>query len=97
MRSPALIYALIEFAKEKHKTQDLSTLARGSVFISQIFLKRTYGVTFDELKQYYKYEAPYIISGADIEKATNTGISVEQSDKAAKVINSLLQENEKSV
>ena len=73
MNSPALMHALIEYAKERNGTSDLTDIRRTNIFMSNSTLKRLYGVTSDELKARYPYEVQehdqdYIISGKDLGK-----------------------------
>ena len=53
MMSPSLMYALIEYAKERHKTTDLSDITRTNIFMPNSTLKHLYGVTHEEIKEKY--------------------------------------------
>lgn len=57
MNSVNLNYALIQYAKERHHTSDLSNINRSNIFMANSTLKRVYGVSHDEIKAKY----PYII------------------------------------
>ena len=62
MRSIDLMYALIEYAKERHKTDDLSNINRNNIFVANTTLKRLYDTTGDELKKRFPY---YIVENND--------------------------------
>ena len=100
MRSANLIYALIQFAKERYKTDDLSGINRNSIFIGNSILKRLYNTTYEEIKMRFPYEletneenCPYFISAVDIGKATFDATTVE-CDLAQKNLNGLVQKKE---
>lgn len=101
MRSPHLMYALIKFAKERHKTEDLSNVNKSNIFMPNSILKRLYGVTYEKIKERYQYQpleveedVPYSVTGTDLGKATYDNVSVEQSDEAALVVQQLKSRGE---
>lgn len=49
------MYALIEFAKYRHHTSDLSDINRSNIFIGNSVLKRLYKVTLDDIRNQYPY------------------------------------------
>ena len=100
MRSVGLMYALIQYAKERHKTNDLSNITRSNIFMSNTALKRLYGVTYDELKERFPYgerteeDVSYIIGGEDIGKATYDA-GVKEADQAFRTVSQLTNEKTK--
>ena len=100
MRSPQLIYALIQFAKERHGTNDLTGVNRNNIFMPNATIKRLYGTDYDEIKSKYPYvvesvEEPYFsINGQDIGKKT-FDVETSKCDKAYEVLNNLIKENKK--
>lgn len=100
MRSVGLMYALIQYAKERHKTNDLSNIKRSNIFMSNTALKRLYGVTYDELKERFPYgerteeDVSYIIGGEDIGKATYDA-GVKEADQAFRTVSQLTNEKTK--
>ena len=59
--SPETMYALISFAKERHKTADLSGVSRSNIFMSNSSLKRVYGVTYEDIKKRYPLPSEMVI------------------------------------
>lgn len=101
MRSPHLMHALIQFAKERHQTEDLSNVNKSNIFMANSTLKRLYRVTYEEIKERYQYQpleveedVPYSITGTDLGKATYDNVSVEQSDEAALIVQQLKSRGE---
>ncbi len=93
MVSPSLMHALIEYAKERYSTSDLSDIKLNSIFVANSTLKRAYGITADELKERYPYEVQepdlgYVISGEDLGK---TKTSLPAIMEASKVINTVVK------
>lgn len=93
MRSINLMYALIQYAKQRHGTTDLSNVGRSNIFMSNGSLKRVYGVTYDKLKELFPYEenrdeedVKYNINGQDIVKATAGGVDVAKADEAFDIV-----------
>ena len=75
MDSEGLIYALIQFAKERKRTDDLTTTRYEDIFMKSAVLHRKYGETFETLKAKYPYpkkeqDAEYIITGEEIGKVS---------------------------
>lgn len=100
MRSVGLMYSLIQYAKERHKTNDLSNITRSNIFMANTALKRLYGVTYDELKERFPYgdrteeDISYVIGGEDIGKATYD-VRVEEADQAFRIVSQLTNEKQK--
>ena len=74
-KSINLIYGLIEFAKERYKTDNLDKINRGDIFLPSPALKRLYGMTVDDIKKRFAYKETtkekaqeYIILAKDFEK-----------------------------
>lgn len=102
MNSPALMYSLIQYAKERHKTDDLSNVTRTNIFLTNSAMKRLYGKNYEEIKQKYPYkkqynekDVEYTINGQDVGKATYNNIEVEKSDEAHTIIEGLTKEKQK--
>lgn len=98
MQSANLMYALIQYAKERHKTSDLSDVNRNNIFMSNSTIKRVYGETHEGLKKRFPYENArvddmnYTVSGEDIGRATYEYVNVIQSDKAFRVVDEMIKE-----
>lgn len=97
MQSVNLMYALIQYAKERHHISDLSDVNRSNIFMSNSVIKRLYGETYEELKKRFPYNArvddmTYMVSGEDIGRATYKDVSVTQSAKASRVVDEMLRE-----
>lgn len=105
MRSVDLMYALIQYAKERHKTNDLSNINRSNIFMANPTLKRLYGTTGDELKKRFPYDIvenndsvhnnyvdddlPYVISG-DLLGQIKPNIS--KLDEAKKILSEAIRD-----
>jgi len=50
MDSPELMHALIEFAKERHKTTNLDNINRNNIFLASRTIKRLYHTDYNEIK-----------------------------------------------
>ena len=101
MRSKNLMYALIQYAKERHHTSDLRGINRNNIFMPNSTLKRLYGVSYDDIKAKYPYiedteqDIAYTIQPDEIGKATyDTRI---KSDEASKVLNEAIHKHEKGI
>lgn len=57
MNSEELLYALIEFAKKRYHVSDLSRINGDSIFVSNATLKKSYGVSFEEIKKMFPYKS----------------------------------------
>lgn len=97
MKSVGLMYALIQFAKERHHTNDLTDINQSNIFMANSALKRLYGVTYEEIKNRFPYDTAkeekdiqYSITGEDIGRATYKSVSVEQADEASKELKQLI-------
>ena len=67
------MYALIQFAKERSKTGDLTGERAEDIFLKSTVLHRKYGETYATLKARYPYpkkeqDEDYIITGEEIGK-----------------------------
>jgi len=99
MRSVNLMYALIQYAKERHNTSDLSDINRSNIFMTNSVAKRAYRTNYEELKKRYPYyeaaideeDVEYIVTGQDIGKATYREVSVTQAEEASKVVEEILK------
>jgi len=97
MQSANLMYALIQYAKERHKTNDLSDVNRNNIFMANSSIKRIYGENYEELKKRFPYanekvaDMIYRINGEDIGRATYKKVSVTQADDAYKVVEEMLK------
>lgn len=101
MRSPALMYALIQYAKERHKTADLSDITRSNIFQTNSGLERLYGTTYDEIKERYPFphwtkedDIEYSVDGQDLGMAgysANIGLV----DKASELVSGLVLDKAK--
>jgi hypothetical protein len=104
MLSSSLMYALIEYAKERHQTDDLSSVTRSNIFMAGSTLMRIGKCTFKELKKRFPYKVsseneediPYAITGEDLGKATYKDIDLQEINKASKIIQQLINEKERS-
>ena len=99
MKSVGLMYALIQFAKERHHTNDLTDINQSNIFMANSALKRLYGVTYEEIKNRFPYDTAkeekdiqYSITGEDIGRATYKSVSVEQADEASKELKQLISQ-----
>jgi len=101
MQSVELMYALIQYAKERHHTTDLTNINRSNIFMNSSSLKRLYGVSYDDIKARYPYiaedektqNAKHIIHPIEIGIATFDARS--KSEEASRVLNEAIQNNEK--
>ena len=85
--SVSVMYALIEFAKQRHKTDTLIGIIPTSIFLSNSTLKRLYSTTLDELKERFPYEAAYTINGEEIGRVASDGnVGVKESDAASRAL-----------
>lgn len=57
MQSVNLMYALIQYAKERHKTSDLSDVNRNNIFMANSTIKRVYGATYGNISVIQSDEA----------------------------------------
>ena len=99
MKSVGLMYALIQFAKERHHTNDLTDINQSNIFMANSALKRLYGVTYEEIKNRFPYDTAkeekdiqYSITGEDIGRATYKSVSVEQADEASKELKQFISQ-----
>lgn len=74
MKSVALMYALIEYAKERHHTRDLTNIVESNIFLTNNHLKRLYDVSYEDIKKRFPYKQEkeqeqdtiYTVTGEDI-------------------------------
>jgi len=101
MQSVALIYALIQHAKERHHTTDLTNISRNNIFMANNALKRTYGVTYEQIKAKYPYIAEDEKSQFTKHTIHSTEIGIAtfdarlKSEEASRVLNEAIRNNEK--
>lgn len=53
MNSPQLLYAQIQYAKDRNHITDLSNINRNNIFMAGSTMLRLYGITLDEIKERY--------------------------------------------
>ena len=74
MQSINLMYALIQYAKERHHVSSLRNINRNNIFMPNSVLKRLYGLSYDEIKAKYPYikeqDITYTIHPDEIGRAT---------------------------
>ncbi len=100
MMSVNLMYALIQYAKERHQTSDLSKINRNNIFMSNNTLKRLYKISHSEIKDRFPYgdkeqEAEYTISAEDIGRATYNARN--KSAEANNILESIVQDKLKGL
>ena len=94
MQSVNLMYALIQHAKERHHTTDLTNVNRNNIFIANNSLQRLYGVSYDDIKAKYPYiEEKHVIYPTEIGIATFDARS--KSEEASRVLNEAIKSSEK--
>ena len=93
------MYALIQYAKERHHTSNLENVNRNNIFLPNSSLKRIYGISYEELKAKFPYIADeekdieYTISPDVIGKATYS--ARKKSEEAENVLKQAIRNNEK--
>lgn len=104
MNSVSLMYALIQYAKERHKTEDLSDVVRSNIFMANSTLKRFYGLSYEELKERFPYEQsipekdiPYTITGQEIGELACYDVDIQKAQEADKIINHLVNQKNMEV
>ncbi len=101
MRSENLMYALIQYAKERHHTLDLTNINRNNIFMGNNTLKRFYKTSYDEIKARFPYgnkkenDKECSISAEEIGKATYKARA--KSNEASKVLSNAIEEQEKGL
>ena len=101
MRSESLMYALIQYAKERHNTSDLTNVNRSNIFMGNNTMKRFYKTSYDEIKQKFPHNArdekdsEYTIYGEDLGKATYRARG--KSNEASKVLSDAIKKQEKGL
>lgn len=101
MRSESLMYALIQYAKDRHNTSDLTNVNRSNIFMGNNTMKRFYKTSYDEIKQKFPYNAKeekdreYTISVEEIGKATYRARN--KSNEASKVLSNAIEKQEKGL
>jgi len=99
MNSLNLMYALIQAAKERHKTSDLSNVNRNNIFLANSTLKKLYKLTYEEIKAKYPYveedeqDIIYTIQPNEIGRATYGARS--KSEEAQKALEEAIKNREK--
>ena len=99
MYSVDLMYALIQFSKERYHTSDFSDIDGNRIFKQNSALKQLYGVSYDEIKAKYPYiieeqqDVKFNASPDEIAKATYR--SRDKSKEAEDVLKQALQTKEK--
>ena len=100
MLSVKLMYALIQYAKERNHTSDLSGVKLSNIFMANSRIKRLYGSSYDKIKTRY----PYKEKGKEIKNTTTSknialialkGIEKEGIEKAGEADDILKQALEK--
>ena len=101
MISVNLMYALINFAKERYKTSDLSNISSNNIFIGNSILKKRYGVSSKEIQDKYNYkieekqDKEFTVSIEEIAEATNGHKA--KSEEAEKVLKEAMYIKEKGI
>lgn len=94
MNSIQLMYAQIQFAKERHHVDNLDNVSISNIFVSGATLIRCYNTTKEEIKKRFPYpqeeleevDEQLVISGQDIGRATYRDVQREHLDEAEKVL-----------
>lgn len=97
------MYALINFAKERHKTADLSDVNRSNIFMSNSSLKRVYGVTYEDIKNRYPLPSQMVIQDGKKKYSVGTkelgkvgsSVSSTMREKASVVLGEMALDNYK--
>ncbi len=95
MKSENLMYALIQYAKERHNTSDLTNINRYNIFMGNNTLKRYYKTSYDEIKARFPYgnksekDSEYTISAEEIGKATYKDRS--KSNEASRILSNVIE------
>lgn len=101
MQSINLMYALIQYAKERHHVSNLSDININNIFMPNSTLKRLYRLSYDEIKAKYPYieedeqDIPYTIHPDEIGKATYS--ARKKSNEASDVLNEAIKNHEKGI
>lgn len=101
MQSINLMYALIQYAKERHHVSDLRGINRNNIFMANSILKRLYGVSYDEIKAKYPYieeqeqDITYTIHPDEIGRATYDARN--KSNEASNILNEAINDHEKGI
>ena len=102
MQSLNLMYALIQYAKERHHVSDLRNINRNNIFMANSTLKRLYGLSYDEIKAKYPYlleeqeqDIVYTIHPDEIGRATYG--ARKKSNEANNVLNEVINNHEKGL
>lgn len=101
MQSLNLMYALIQYAKERYHVSNLRNINRNNIFLPNSTLKRLYGVSFDEIKGKYLYigeqeqDIAYTIHPDEIGRLTYG--SRKKSNEASNVLNEAINNHEKGL
>ena len=99
MLSVNLMHSLIEFAKERTHTDDLSKISPKSIFMANSICERVYGVSHKELQERFPYKEDneetldYEISPNEIGKSTYK--SRDKAAEARKVLSQAIQKSER--
>lgn len=99
MLSVNLMHSLIEFAKERTHTDDLSKISPKSIFMANSICERVYGVSHKELLERFPYKEDneetldYEISPNEIGKSTYK--SRDKAAEARKVLSQAIQKSER--
>ena len=101
MQSINLMYALIQYAKERHHVSDLRNINRNNIFMANSTLKRLYGLSYDEIKTKYQYieeqeqDIAYTIHPDEIGRATYG--ARKKSNEASNVLSEAINNHEKGI
>ncbi len=95
MISPQLMYALIKYAKERYKIDNLSGIEPRNIFMSNSTIKKRYGITHEEIKEIFPYDemkgnVKCIINAQTIGQALFNS-EVEMCDNMQKVLNNIME------
>ncbi len=98
IKSTNLIYALIEFAKERYKTDDLTKIDLKNIFLPNVSLKRLYGTSPNELKERFPYgdlkevDYNYVISNKNLNSIID--FSIDDTIKMGEILKQILNNEE---
>lgn len=101
MQSINLMYALIQYAKERHNVSNLRNINRNNIFMSNSSLKRLYGLSYDDIKDKYPYieeqeqDIAYTIHPDEIGNATYS--ARKKSNEASNVLSEAINNHEKGI
>ena len=93
------MYALIQYAKQRHGTTDLSGVSIGNIFMKNNTLRKSHKTSYEQLKKSFPYpydrktdeEPEYQVTGADFGKAGMINQSSIKTEEAASVVETVVK------